>query len=496
LINASNITDNDMHFYNVTSHGGNYFDDVFTLNDTSVPMFDMTTLANQTYVCEGSALPQIIFNVNDVDWDIPESTISPQNPFYIRLYNNVNTTTNQYEVYSGILSKANAGGVNGRSKTYNETISVMDEVNTNITTINITVIEINNAPAVESIGTQTIVEGGGFYHAVLINDTENGNQSSGNLTLNISFMDSNGNFTALTNISRTGVINFTTNASIRGDYTVSVCAIDKGLRNPHENISLCGQNTSSINQTTCTSFLLRITETPSDDGGNTGGGSGGGGGGSTGGKDTGEKGHGNADGEGDEGGQVDIIFEYENDTINRGISCTNWTECRAKYGLTDILENKVFFKGEQTRECTNIKTKEVIIQNRSCNTKVKVTLKRSNDCFQDSLQVLDENNELISRLQFEGGIKKKLNIQFILDKGAYCPYCYNSIKDYDETSVDCGGSCAPCYEKAKSYGEIWKFVLFFGLVFVLILLNTVVLLVVKYFMLKSELKMLERKLGG
>tara|TARA_Y100000310_G_scaffold332053_1_gene406864 strand:+ start:158 stop:370 length:213 start_codon:yes stop_codon:yes gene_type:complete len=64
-------------------------------------------------------------------------------------------------------------------------------------------------------------------------------------------------------------------------------------------------------------------------------------------------------------------------------------------------------------------------------------------CSNDYLEVYDESNVLISRLELVDGV---LNIQFILDGSTDFPYCYNEIQDFEceETGIDCGGDCSPC----------------------------------------------------
>lgn len=58
------------------------------------------------------------------------------------------------------------------------------------------------------------------------------------------------------------------------------------------------------------------------------------------------------------------------------------------------------------------------------------------------------SNETLLRikLNFRDG-KNKLSISGInynLENIEYCPWCYDGIKDYDESQVDCGGSCRSC----------------------------------------------------
>ncbi len=54
---------------------------------------------------------------------------------------------------------------------------------------------------------------------------------------------------------------------------------------------------------------------------------------------------------------------------------------------------------------------------------------------------------------YENKPQYSIDLDFNPEKERYCPWCYNNIKDYDETGVDCGGSCPPCVEKPA---EIWR----------------------------------------
>ena len=211
-------------------------------------------ISNKIFVCEGNYLAYD-FNVSDSDGDSLTADINPINPFYVSQFYSFSNTLKGYIIYSGILSKDSAGGVNVGSKNYSETITVADDVSSDSKNTNITVIEINNAPSISNIGVQTIWSSGentGFNYQTIVSDIEDGNQNSGNLNFSISFSGQK-----LFNISSNGVMNFTANSSYLGVYNISVCVNDTGIDNPHRNISLCGQDGSSI--TTCNNFSLTVT---------------------------------------------------------------------------------------------------------------------------------------------------------------------------------------------------------------------------------------------
>ncbi len=210
---------------------------------------------SQVYVCEGKYL-SYYFNALDIDEDSLTSDISPKNPFYTALSSVINLTTKRFEIHSGTLSKSNAGGINNGSKNYSEFISVSDGEYSDNKNINITVIGINNVPLMNTVGVQTVWtrgENSSFYKQVQASDTESGNQDSGNLTFNITFLSGS----ALFNISSTGIMNFTPNSSQIGVYNISICVNDTGIQNIHPNISLCGQTGKGL--ITCQNFSLTIT---------------------------------------------------------------------------------------------------------------------------------------------------------------------------------------------------------------------------------------------
>lgn len=208
-------------------------------------------IESQIFVCEGHTLPAKVFQVSDGDEDSLTVDISPADPFYVGFPSIINLTTSSYQIYSGVLDKVQA------NKTYQEVVFV-DDNNGLIDTkyLNITVIAINNAPSVEEIGAQTVWTSGEnniFYKQVKVTDTEEGNQNSGLLNFNITFLNS----AKLFNISSVGLMSFDPEPSQAGVYNISVCVKDRGI-DAHPNISLCSQNGTPI--TTCINFTLTVTD--------------------------------------------------------------------------------------------------------------------------------------------------------------------------------------------------------------------------------------------
>jgi len=208
------------------------------------------------YVCEANAL-DYWFNVTDVDEQSLYLTLTPSNPFYITPeWTSEGVITTLINLYSGILGKDDATEGSNGWRIYEETIEVTDQTYSDYDYTNITVIEINNEPVISTIGVQTVQtkgEDSTFYKEIEVTDEEEGNQNSENLLFNISFSGEE-----LFNITNNGIMNFTPNSSQIGVHNITICVNDTGIDNPHENISICGQDGSSI--TTCQNFSLTVTD--------------------------------------------------------------------------------------------------------------------------------------------------------------------------------------------------------------------------------------------
>jgi len=217
-------------------------------------------LNDSLFVCEGSQL-YYAFNASDLDGDVVSGDITPENPFYVFWISQVTPNVQTLAIVSGTITKTNAGGVNVGSRFYRETVSINDgylpPCCENTTEVNITAIEINNAPVIEDVGVQTIYTQGDnstFYKQLGYDDPEY-NLGYGNVNFNISF---NGG-TELFNITSGGVINFTANSStVAGVYNITLCINDTGLTNAHQNISnYCGQTGGVMSD--CDNFTLTVT---------------------------------------------------------------------------------------------------------------------------------------------------------------------------------------------------------------------------------------------
>lgn len=200
-----------------------------------------------THICEGKYF-SYVFNVTDVDENSISSSLSSYSPFFVSNQNSLNLTFSNFEIFSGVLQKTHVG-------VHQQNVSVTDGTYADSRMFNISVLAINNAPAVANIGVQTVWLTGDysrFYKQVSVQDLEDGTENSRNLTFNITFLSG----AQIFNISINGTMLFSPTIADLGIYNIRVCASDLGASYP--NLSTCGQD--GRNLSACVNFSLTITD--------------------------------------------------------------------------------------------------------------------------------------------------------------------------------------------------------------------------------------------
>jgi hypothetical protein len=221
-------------------------------------------------VCENTPL-SYFFNVSYYNHAINRVsvTVDPVDYFYISLNKQVDENNANYELWSSKLTKdsvnRNRVGNNGWA-VYSKTIaaSYLDYANsTQLVSTKITVIEVNNPPKFDKIGTKTV-----WTH---------GDDSNLSIKLNIPYEETpldklnfslnykNGSISPFI-INALGEINISGNDSLIDPgntskvYNLSICVNDTGIQHPHPNISLCwNQGWDSVPLQYCDDFSLTIT---------------------------------------------------------------------------------------------------------------------------------------------------------------------------------------------------------------------------------------------
>jgi len=241
------------------------FEASVTLNTNFAPIIE--DLDSEIFVCENKALSRY-FNVSDRDGGPLDIAIEPFSPFFIEpAYIPKNPVKTKFDVrlFSLLLDKSRVNRTLGY-RIYERVISVSDGLLSDRKNVNITVIEINNAPVIAQIGAHTVWTYGDdttFYYQVMANDVEDGNQNMENLIFNLTFLNG---AQRLFNISANGSMIFIPNATLNFSeislpitYNLSLCVRDKGILKQHPRIlQECNQTGLAI--TTCENFSITVTD--------------------------------------------------------------------------------------------------------------------------------------------------------------------------------------------------------------------------------------------
>lgn len=126
--------------------------------------------------------------------------------------------------------------------------------------------------------------------------------------------------------------------------------------------------------------------------------------------------------------------------------CGDFSSCSASYDISNLITGSEA-SGFKTRVCFD-KNKCLIdfTDTQTCNIKQDVTVMNKIWCGQNYTEIIDSAGEVVARVR-KSLDNKFVNVDFNAAGDAYCSYCYDSIKNYDETEIDCGGSCMTCSEK-------------------------------------------------
>ena len=167
------------------------------------------------------------------------------------------------------------------------------------------------------------------------------------------------------------------------------------------------------------------------------------------------------------------------------LKCGEWSECYYEKEIGDIIKREVSFEGYMERECVDLNgCIETQVERKSCSLSVPVEVKKREWCNQEYIEIFDaKTKKLVSRIKetkLPFGDMRRVDISFVTSEAPkYCSYCYDGIKNYDETGVDCGGkSCPPCIETEEFFDwlywtvrVLWAVLIFSVLIAIFILMK-------------------------
>jgi hypothetical protein len=135
------------------------------------------------------------------------------------------------------------------------------------------------------------------------------------------------------------------------------------------------------------------------------------------------------------------------------IGCSEWTDCDVNYNFMDLVGGAISdLSGTKSRICVDDNScADSVEEVKSCSVNVDIYTRRFSKCGQDFIGIYDRlDNDLIARI--EEGYANNPHLNIHLDDGKeseFCDYCFDGMKNGDETGIDCGGSCQICSEKFK-----------------------------------------------
>jgi hypothetical protein len=132
------------------------------------------------------------------------------------------------------------------------------------------------------------------------------------------------------------------------------------------------------------------------------------------------------------------------------IQCSDWTICNYGQKIGDLVKGKINLKGYKERACLDLGGCVVeSVERELCTLAVPVETKKTVWCSEEYVEIFDpRTNNLVSRISEKEifGDLKRVDISFVTSESSeYCGYCFDGVKNFDETGVDCGGlSCPAC----------------------------------------------------
>ncbi|MBI4453891.1 Ig-like domain-containing protein [Candidatus Woesearchaeota archaeon] len=358
----------------------------------------------------GAVLAQvriIVRNAPTFDFNLTNQTINQSSTFVL----DVNCSDadsgdviTYYDNFTGFEINSSTGLINQTS--FNQTfvndntinISCSDGLFNTSQVFVLTILNVNNAPVLSSIGPQIATES-----TLFTLDVDATDEDGDNLTFSAST-------TLFTINQNTGLINFTPTLSQVGNYTINISVFDSQLYD-YEVISFrivrgpfCGDGSCGSTES-CTSCSSDCGSCPSAPAAGESG--------------AGEAGGGAEGGAAGAGGVAPALgpARAPYHRCDEKWECSDWSVC----SLDDT----------KTRKCNDVN---------KCNTKQKKPAEIAQCEYQPTC------NDGIKNGNEEG-----------IDCGGSCnpcivPNCFDGIKNQDEEDIDCGGHCKPC--EIKKFAKI------------------------------------------
>lgn len=133
------------------------------------------------------------------------------------------------------------------------------------------------------------------------------------------------------------------------------------------------------------------------------------------------------------------------------IECGPWGSCVYTEKTDSLIKGKISFGGYRSRTCEDANgCVKSFIQEGACEETYSLHLTPITRCNQNFLAVSDPASEReVAKINIDSWKSNRLDIAFVQGTAAFCPSCYNTVKDANEDGIDCGGECKPCKKEQK-----------------------------------------------
>ena len=165
-------------------------------------------------------------------------------------------------------------------------------------------------------------------------------------------------------------------------------------------------------------------------------------------------------------------------TCKPQVKCSGWSDCVYTDKTEDILGGKIKFGGYRNRVCRDATgCIDSFTEEGSCEESYDLELREVEECGQSYMAAIDPlSRKEIAKINLESWKNKRLDLIFTSGNAAYCPTCYNGIKDMNETDIDCGGDCKACtHENNLPLGLLIYGFWFLSLVFSILIAREIII---------------------
>ncbi|MEM3113107.1 MAG: hypothetical protein QXI33_01635 [Candidatus Pacearchaeota archaeon] len=170
---------------------------------------------------------------------------------------------------------------------------------------------------------------------------------------------------------------------------------------------------------------------------------------------------------------------FELCTCTPELICTEFGDCQVNYDYSDVLKGIPILSAFQEQQCVDksICEEESFINRKECSLSKEFRTIKTEWCYQTFIEIYDaETDKLVARYK-EGSSNGllRVDIGFVTsDYRGVCAYCFDKIKNFDETDVDCGGPNCPACIEGIAYFDYLPYII--SLLWLLLLLLIIMLL--------------------